>query len=470
MSEKEALGRILQALENNSTELDLTGLKLDSLPAELFNLTTLEWLYLGNNQLTSLPKQIGQMANLEGLDLTDNQLTSLPKQIGQLSCLGWLPLAGNRLARLPEEIGQLTRLNVMYLGSNQLASLPPEIGLLKNLKELYLYDNQLTELPVEIGQMKSLKVLSFGDNQLTSLPREIGQLENLTELSFSGNGTTILPREIGQLENLMELSFSGNALTALPREIGLLKKLERLELYNNPLPLETMAAHKQGLDELRAYLINLPATRTILCLKTEGDVTIGEHRAYLAAIENTYNSLCLFEEIIENAIKKLDRGEKEKISLKWPTTKEIIALRIPKEKQLRLHNVQLASLGTIEVLATGSGLIPLEHWIIQAVRHRREYCSNNPGEVLEGSEFETLLLEDNWAHTELQKKVEQLRELIRHSNQRIHDQLHEIPKMREDLLKQPLRSIAFFIARHHLVDAELVHLATPPAPKQPGSP
>ena len=71
----------------------LRGNKLTSLPAEIGQLTALEWLNLRYNQLTSLPAEIGQLTSLTELWLSLNQLTSLPAAIRELRAAGcdvWL--------------------------------------------------------------------------------------------------------------------------------------------------------------------------------------------------------------------------------------------------------------------------------------------------------------------------------------------------------------------------------------------
>ena len=55
----EALKRIEQARREGSTELDLAGLKLTTLPESLWQLTALKELRLFNNQLTTLPEACG---------------------------------------------------------------------------------------------------------------------------------------------------------------------------------------------------------------------------------------------------------------------------------------------------------------------------------------------------------------------------------------------------------------------------
>ena len=201
-------------------ELKLQWLELSgALPAEIGQLTSLELLYLGDNQLTSVPADIGQLTSLEWLELQHNQLTIVPADIGQLTSLQRLNLHGNRLTSVPVEIGQLTSLRQLSLNHNQLTSVPAEIGQLTSLETLYLSNNQLTIVPSEIGQLAALKVLLLAHNQLTSLPAEIGQLRSLRELYLDHNQLTSVPAEIWQLTSLRYLYLNDNRLTSVPAAI-----------------------------------------------------------------------------------------------------------------------------------------------------------------------------------------------------------------------------------------------------------
>ena len=54
--------------------------QLTSVPAEVGQLTSLMWLYLGYNQLTSVPTEVGQLTSLVTMGLGDNPLTSVPAE------------------------------------------------------------------------------------------------------------------------------------------------------------------------------------------------------------------------------------------------------------------------------------------------------------------------------------------------------------------------------------------------------
>ncbi len=233
--EQIALDRIEKARRTKLLHLNLGGLGITHLPPEIGQLSSLQELYLQNNQLTALPPEIGQLSSLQELYLQNNQLAALPPEIGQLSSLRLLDLRINQLAALPPEIGQLSSLQNLYFSSNQLVALPPQIGQLSSLQELFLGRSKLAALPPEIGQLSSLQSLYLSANQLAALPPEIGQLSSLQWLYLSANQLAALPPEIGQLSSLQELDLSANQLAALPPQIGQLSSLQELYLSDNQL-------------------------------------------------------------------------------------------------------------------------------------------------------------------------------------------------------------------------------------------
>ncbi|MBS4171082.1 leucine-rich repeat domain-containing protein [Neochlamydia sp. AcF95] len=213
----------------------IRGVGLTFLPAEIGQLSQLQRLFIGDNQLTTVPAEIGRLSNLQQLSLDHNHLTVLPPEIGQLSKLETLDLQQNHLTTLPAEIGQLSELTRLNLYQNRFTTMPAEIRQLSKLEFLNLQQNQLTVVPVEIWQLSQLKQLDLRQNYITSLPAEIGQLSNLWDLELEQNHLTALPAEIGQLSKLAVLNVGKNQLTALPVEAWQLSQLKHLRLEQNHL-------------------------------------------------------------------------------------------------------------------------------------------------------------------------------------------------------------------------------------------
>ncbi|MEM8639845.1 MAG: COR domain-containing protein [Cyanobacteria bacterium P01_G01_bin.54] len=266
MSQERALALIAQAKAEGWKTLDLAGLRLTALPAEIGELVELEELVLGKrdddnyelvgnrsvcqiitNPITDFPNEIAQLKNLKRLNLSGLPLKILPHFILQLSRLSELILTRTQLRELPPEIGQLKSLTKLSLSFNTIKELPSEIVQLQNLTQLYFSFNGLKEPPPEIFQLHSLIQLLLNDNTIEELSSEISQLKSLTCLNLSFNNLKILPLEIFQLKKLTELGIRSNSLKELHPGIRQLQNLTSLGLgYNDikRLPLEIFQLKK----------------------------------------------------------------------------------------------------------------------------------------------------------------------------------------------------------------------------------
>lgn len=251
MDRDELLERIDCAAREGWTEMDLRNRGLAEVPEQIGQLTSLQSLNLGWNELIELPPEIGRLSHLRKLYVGGNELRALPEEVGELTQLRTLSLGGNRLSQLPSTIGRLTQLEILRLTSNELAAVPLEIGHLTRLQELCLRDNRLHQLPHEMGQLTQLQYLDAGSNDLSVLPAEIGQLTRLLSVDLRHNSLSALPLEITWLAHLQSLDLSHNQLKALPSHIGQLIQLHSLDLRNNRLTtLPSEIGHLNQLQRL----------------------------------------------------------------------------------------------------------------------------------------------------------------------------------------------------------------------------
>ena len=214
-----------------------------SIPAELANLSRLQYLYLSSNQLTgNIPPELGNLSNLQYLHMPTNQLSgSIPPELGDLSNLLLLHLSSNGLSgSIPPELGNLSSLGSLYLGYNNLSGIiPPELGDLSSLGALYLNTNQLSgSIPPELGNLASLGTLALQSNQLSgSIPPELGNLANLWGLALSSNQLSgSIPPELGNLSKVGNFNLGSNELSgSIPPELGNLSSVTSLYLNYNQL-------------------------------------------------------------------------------------------------------------------------------------------------------------------------------------------------------------------------------------------
>ena len=173
------------------------------IPPELANLTNMESLQLGHNELTGpIPPELGSLASLTGLGLQGNNLTGpIPPELGGLTNLRSLFLSGNALADpIPAELGGLTNLTLLHFGANSLTgAIPAELGSLIHLRSLILYYNELKgPIPPELGNLDGLRQLELGGNSLTgAIPRSLLQLSNLSHFYFQANDGLCAPGTTG---------------------------------------------------------------------------------------------------------------------------------------------------------------------------------------------------------------------------------------------------------------------------------
>lgn len=249
--------KITAAISETAVKLELSNLKLISVPGSLQFASALRKLDLSNNNLECLPECVTFLVNLESLDVGSNHLKSLPDSIGQLVELTILNVSSNMLVIIPESIQYCGALEELSANLNHLERLPESIGFrLKNLRKLLIHSNKITYLPSSISYMKSLRVLDVHLNKLSNLPEDIGHLMNLEVLNASKNfhHLVALPESIGRLACLMELDLSYNQISILPDSMGALEKLQVLGLEGNPLILPPPEIVEHSVEAVKRYM------------------------------------------------------------------------------------------------------------------------------------------------------------------------------------------------------------------------
>ncbi|KAF8670866.1 hypothetical protein HU200_050131 [Digitaria exilis] len=157
------------------------------------NLTSLEMVDLSDNGLDTLnpTKWFWHPSTIRHLDLTNNNIVGLlPDAVGNMTSLEVLRLGGNQLSDvkvsplknlcnlrelafggIPNWINRWTNLSVLQLSSNRLVgSIPQEIGMLSKLRILYLDDNQFNGYISEehLANLANLEELDLSYNSLTA--------------------------------------------------------------------------------------------------------------------------------------------------------------------------------------------------------------------------------------------------------------------------------------------------------------
>ena len=217
--------------------------------SELGSMTSLEWLYVNNNELDD----IGDLSGATGLErlwahrnedrnedgegggLNSSQLpmaSTLPPNVE------WLSLYDNAHTGTIPDLSTLTSLDRLYLHANNLTgSVPASLGDIDSLTVLHLRHNSLGgEIPSELGDLPNLLWLTLDNNGLTgAIPSELGGLSTLNRLYLSNNGLSgSIPAELGSLSALTHLLLRDNQLTGdIPEELGNLSNLVWVRIAEN---------------------------------------------------------------------------------------------------------------------------------------------------------------------------------------------------------------------------------------------
>ncbi|KAL2326865.1 hypothetical protein Fmac_020292 [Flemingia macrophylla] len=233
---------------NNRTTCHIIALKVYALnlfgeiPEELWTLTYLTYLNLGQNYLTgSLPPAIGNLTRMQYLSLGINNLSGeLPKELGKLTELISLSFGSNKFSgSLPSELGKLTKLEQLYFDSSGISGpIPSTFANLRNLETVWASDVELTgKIPDFIGNFSKLQSLRFQGNSFNgSIPLSFSNLTSLTELRISGlsNGSSSL-EFVRNMKSLVILELRNNNISgSIPSTIGEFQNLTQLDLsFNN---------------------------------------------------------------------------------------------------------------------------------------------------------------------------------------------------------------------------------------------
>lgn len=125
-------------------KLDLRGLKLKTIPPEVFQLTELKHLDLSKNKLSEIPEDLGNLKNLEELNISSNKIKKLPDGLCKLSNLKSLLIFKNDLDKLPSCFNELKNLEKLDAWNNYLFSVAPQLLGLTKLKSVELRVNPIS--------------------------------------------------------------------------------------------------------------------------------------------------------------------------------------------------------------------------------------------------------------------------------------------------------------------------------------
>ncbi|MDQ3536933.1 MAG: PKD domain-containing protein, partial [Bacteroidota bacterium] len=212
--------------------------RISSIIDTLKNVLSLKTLVLINCQINSLPPDFNQLSTVETLYLSNNNL--IPANcdiIGDMPLLNTLHISNCNLTTLPTNIKNSSTLRILNASNNQLSNVPAVLKEIPDLRDLNLSYNGILNLPLWFGtqSMVTLEMLNLNYNLLQTLPQNFTQLTNLVELRINNNKLSgIWPTNFSALNKIETLDLSFNEIADLP-DMNSWTSLKTVNLEKNKL-------------------------------------------------------------------------------------------------------------------------------------------------------------------------------------------------------------------------------------------
>jgi Leucine-rich repeat (LRR) protein len=201
---------IVDAISNQETELALEDSGLDYLPKAIFEIISLETLWLDDNKFEYLKESdfngLERLINLKDFSCYQSDLAFFPHQLYHLPNLKEICLFWNKIGKIPYGISKLKKLKLLDLNGNPLNNFPLEIIEADSLEILRISNANISEIPIDIYKLSNLSEFEFNDNKIYKLPKSILKLKKLEEISYSENNFDVeLPISGSGNENIRKI-------------------------------------------------------------------------------------------------------------------------------------------------------------------------------------------------------------------------------------------------------------------------
>ncbi|XP_021827847.1 receptor like protein 30-like [Prunus avium] len=226
------------------TSLTLSGCRLNgTFPNEIFQVPTLETIYLGSNyelggSLPEFPKNNGSLRSL--ILRQTNFSGSLPESIGNLKMLSMINLSNCSFhGSIPSSLFSLPLLSQLNLSHNQFSGELAFSNVSSNLVTLDLSFNNLEgQMPVSIFNFRGLESLRLSSNNFSAFPfNGPQQLKNLTYIDLSYNSLLSLyngtDSSYSSFPQLAFLYLASNKLRTIPYFLRNQSTLSSVDLSEN---------------------------------------------------------------------------------------------------------------------------------------------------------------------------------------------------------------------------------------------
>lgn len=161
-----------------ATKIALMNEQKDLVPHPLTSIETLDYLDLGGFPEAVFFPELLRYTNLKRLDLWENDLSELPPDLFQLNTLESLYVC-DKLQALSPLIEQLSHLKHLNLSGNQLNTLPSQLDTLYQLESLELANNKIESFTLNLDKLPKLRKidLRFNASKLLITPEVLSMCQ-----------------------------------------------------------------------------------------------------------------------------------------------------------------------------------------------------------------------------------------------------------------------------------------------------
>ncbi len=206
---------------------------LESIPAEIRNLTKLEYLYIANSTISSLPDELEDLTSCTDIEIYNcPNLTKFPMAITKMPELISLNISNNKQWTAKDFLEGMRRLasgpaaekiQILYARENNLPALPKEFRNMKKMGLLDLAYNKIAVIEAPMGKEFAPVQLYLDNNLLTEIPHDTDVFcgtDDMETFSVKYNKLTQFPNIFSSksLYTIKSVDFSGNDIRSFEGE------------------------------------------------------------------------------------------------------------------------------------------------------------------------------------------------------------------------------------------------------------
>lgn len=192
------------AKENNWTAIDLSNCGLKSLPDELWEISSLKLLYLGNfkddgpqNDIVEISENISNLINLEAFSISNLNAPIIPRALRNLPKLKYIDCFGCDFSKIPNNLLN-PRVKAIGIECRNIVQFK-QLCRIRKIEEIYITGSRVKLIPDEIGGLGYLKKLMISRTDISTIPDTMMNLKNLKSFSFAGTPLEeMIPSEIAE--------------------------------------------------------------------------------------------------------------------------------------------------------------------------------------------------------------------------------------------------------------------------------